>query len=162
MTTIIPLYIDFLIVALAVIYTVSSVFLQRKLSNPKRMRQIQRTIKEHTKKLNEMIKNKAAKEEITAKQSEIMPLMSESMKNQMKSMLVVFPIFLLLYYELLPQLANTMGFAQDSINLVGFALNYQTFFFVIIFMTGIISTITIMVYDRKKAKEETMLEKSVF
>lgn len=162
MTTIIPLYIDFLIVALAVIYTVSSVFLQRKLSNPKKMRQIQRTIKEHTKKLNEMIKNKATKEEITAKQSEIMPLMSESMKNQMKSMLVVFPIFLLLYYELLPQLANAMGFAQDSINLMGFALNYQTFFFVIIFMTGIISTITIMVYDRKKAKEETMLEKSVF
>lgn len=162
MTTIIPMYIDFLIVALAVIYTVSSVFLQRKLSNPKRMRQIQRTIKEHSKKLNEMIKNKATKDEITAKQSEIMPLMSESMKNQMKSMLVIFPIFLLLYYELLPQLAGVMGFAKDSVNLLGFALNYQTFFFVIIFMTGIISTITIMLYDRKKAKEEAKIENPVF
>jgi len=89
------------IIAIGIAYAIFSVVLQRKLVDPKRMREIQYKVNMLSKDLNAMIKNNASKEEISNKQKELMPLMSENMKKQFKPMIVILPIFFLVYYVLL-------------------------------------------------------------
>lgn len=156
--TTLPTNIAVIIVVIAMIYALGTFTLQRKLSNPKKAREIQRKMKAHSKILNEMTKNGASREQIMQKQSEIMPLMTESMKNQMKSAIVVLPIFLIIYSVALPYFANSMGFVKDTINFVFPNMTYQSFFFSITFIIGIIMTAFILIYDRKKSKEEMRLE----
>ena len=156
--TTIPTNIEIIIVVIAIMYALGTLSLQRKLSNPKKAREIQRKMKAHSKILNEMTKNGATREQIMQKQSEIMPLMTESMKNQMKSAIVVLPIFLIIYSVALPYFANSMGFVKDTINFVFPNMTYQSFFFSITFIIGIIMTAFILIYDRKKSKEEMLVE----
>ncbi len=144
------------IVAIAVAYTFSALFLQRKLSNPKKMREIQRKVKENTKALNEMAKGGASREAIMAKQKEVMPLLSESMKGQMKPMFVVLPLFLVFYYALLPYIISGLGASTSTVDFIFSGLTLQNFFFMIVFMLGIVSSIAIMIYDRKKGKQEEL------
>ncbi len=144
------------IVVIAVAYSIGSLVLQRKLANPKKMREIQARVKEHTKKLNEMVKNGASKEDIMAKNKEVMPLVMESTKHQMKPLIVILPIFLLLYDVLLPYMATSMGFSKSTVDFI-FTMNYQYFFFAIVFIVGMISTVFVMLYDKKKTKEEQAL-----
>ncbi len=149
-----------ILVVVAVLYAIGSIFLQRKLTNPKRMREIQRTINEHSKKLNELVKSGATKEEISARQSQIMPLLSESMKSQMKPMFVVLPLFIVLYYFLVPGIINAMGAAKGTITFIMPDLSYQYFFFLVEVIIGMAASITVMVYDRKTAKKEALIASS--
>lgn len=145
-----------ILVAIAVLYAIGSIFLQRKLTNPKRMREIQRTIKEHSNKLSALVKSGATKEEIAARQSQIMPLLSESMKSQMKPMFVVLPLFIVLYYFLVPGIINTMGAAKSTVTFIVPNLSYQYFFFLVEVIIGMAASVTVMVYDRKTAKKEAL------
>jgi len=154
--TVMPSWVAVFIVVIAVAYSMGSLTLQRKLANPKKMREIQARVKEHTKKLNEMVKSGAPKEEIMAKNKEVMPLVMESTKHQMKPMIVILPIFLLLYDVLLPYMATSMGFSTTTINFI-FTMNYQLFFFAVVFIVGMITTVFVMIYDKKKTKEEQAL-----
>ncbi|MEM0150127.1 MAG: EMC3/TMCO1 family protein [Candidatus Micrarchaeaceae archaeon] len=151
-----PSWVIALIIVIAVAYSIGSLALQRKLANPKKMREIQARVKEHTKKLNEMVKGGASKEEIMAKNKEVMPLVMESTKHQMKPLIVILPIFLLLYDVLLPYMATSMGFSKSTVDFI-FTMNYQYFFFAIVFIVGMISTVVVMLYDKKKTKEEQAL-----
>ncbi len=155
LTAAMPINIALILVALALGYTVLAVVLQRKLSNPKKMRHLQNKSNQLSKELKEMMKNKASQEDMAKKQKELMPLMSESMKTQMKPMLVVLPLFFLVWYVLLP-----MAFAQYNGETINFIvpLGYRGIFFVILFVGGMLSSISIMIYDRKKAKEEAQTE----
>ncbi len=150
-----PTGIAAIIVALAIGYTALALVLQRKLSHPKKMRHLQNRSTALSKELREMMKNKASQEEMAKKQKELMPLMSESMKTNMKPMLVVLPLFFLVWYVLLP-----MAFAQYSAAKINFIvpLGYKGLFFIVLFVGGMISSISIMIYDRKKAKEEAAAE----
>ncbi len=142
-------------------YAIGTFSIQRKLSNPKRNREIQRKIKEHTKVLNKMVKEGAAKDVIMKKQGEVMPLMTESMKNQMKSAFVVLPIFFVIYSFALPYVATYLGFASDTTTFLVFSnVTYQSLFFMNVFIVGIIITAFVLYYDRKKSKEETLMEVS--
>jgi membrane protein insertase Oxa1/YidC/SpoIIIJ len=154
--TVMPSWVAVFIVVIAVAYSMGSLTLQRKLANPKKMREIQARVKEHTKKLNEMVKSGAPKEEIMAKNKEVMPLVMESTKHQMKPMIVILPIFLLLYDVLLLYMATSMGFSTTTINFI-FTMNYQLFFFAVVFIVGMITTVFVMIYDKKKTKEEQAL-----
>jgi uncharacterized membrane protein (DUF106 family) len=135
-----------IVVALAIVYAASTVVLQRKLSNAKRMREINAKIQKVTKEMNQMVKNKAPEAEIAARQKEIMPLLHESMKSSLKPMFVVLPIFLVVYYLLLPMLP----FAAAANNTKG----VQGLFFIVVFITGMVLAITMMIHDRKMTKLE--------
>jgi uncharacterized membrane protein (DUF106 family) len=141
---------EIIIIVIAVAYALFAVVLQRKLSNAKRLREIQAHITKTTKEMNLMIKNKAPESEIMAKQKEMMPLLGESMRSSLKPMFVILPMFLIVYYLLIPNLplGGTPPATPKSI---------QSFFFIVVFIVGIISAIGLMIYDKqatKKAEKE--------
>lgn len=140
-----PLGAELVIIAIGVAYTLVSVFLQRKLSNPRRVRDIQAKLKRLTSELNALVKSNAPKEEIAARQGEMMPLMGESMRTQIKPMLVILPLFLVLYYVMLPVLPLGFDAAKSSVQLL---------FFITVFILGLISSAVILIYDRAKTKRE--------
>jgi len=136
-----------LIAVLAILYAVVSIVIQRKLSNAKRLREIQAHISKVTKEMNQMMKNKVPDTEIAAKQKEIMPLLGESMKSSMKPMFVMLPMFLVVYYVLIPMIPFGSPATPKSI---------QSFFFIAVFVSGIVSAIAMMIYDKKMTKKEEM------
>ncbi len=151
--TTMPFYnVEIPIVIIAVVYIVTTLVIQRKATDTKKMRSVQLQIQEITKQLNEMIKNKAPNEEISKKQKEVMPLVTSSLKMQLKPMFIIFPLFILIYYILLPHLFGQ--YSKDTVTLFSFQLNYLMFFFAIVFLLGIISSIGILIYDKKKAAKE--------
>ena len=153
-----PMSAEIYIVIIGVAYTIMAATLQRKLSNPKRVRELQEKIKIHSKELNDMIKGNAPKDELNKKQSEMMPLVKESMTSNMKATFVLIPTFLIVYYLIVPALfgglkADVATFSLASYN---FSLQYRGLFFVTVFFLGLISSISIMLYDRRKAKIERL------
>lgn len=136
---------EIIIAVIAVVYALISVILQRKLSNAKRLREIQAQISKTTKEMNQMVKNKAPEAEINAKQKEMMPLLSESMKSSFKPMVVLLPLFLITYYILIPRLPFPAPTTTASI---------QHFFFICVFVAGIVSAVTMMIYDKRMTKKE--------
>ena len=95
----------------------------------------------------------APKEELMKKQGEMMPLMKESMMQNMKATFVLIPTFLVVYYLLVPYLFGYLK--TDTAALFGgITVQYKGLFFVTVFVLGIITSITILVYDRRKAKAE--------
>jgi uncharacterized membrane protein (DUF106 family) len=132
-----------IIVAIALAYTLLSVGLQRKLSNPVRLQEIQLRMNAMSKELNTMIKSNAPKEEIAQKQKEIMPMMTESMKAQFKPMLIILPLFFVVYYALVPMLP--LGVKSASL---------QEAFFVAVLIFGLITSMVLLVKDREKAKKK--------
>ena len=147
---VLPINVEIMIIVIAVAYTAISILAQRKLTNPKRMREIQYKAKVMQKEMNEMLKNKAPQEELMAKQKEFMPLMGEQLKSSMKPMLVILPLLLIVYYVIMPVLPLGAG------NLTG----SKELFFIVVFALGIVSAIVIMVYDRAKTKKEIAAQKA--
>lgn len=145
------------IIVAGVIYTIIAVFVQRKLSNPKKMREIQDQIKVYTKELNAMIKNNMPKEEIAKKQAEMMPLMKQSLSLNMKSMFILLPSFLVVYYLIIPFVFGYLGTSTIVFSLIGnkITLEYRGVFFVTVFVLGIFSSIGVLLYDRRRAKLDT-------
>lgn len=136
---------EVIIAILSIIYAIVSVAIQRKLSNAKRLRDIQAHISMVTKEMNQMIKDKVPDAQISAKQKEIMPLLSESMRSSLKPMFVILPMFLIVYYVLIPMLPFSAPSTPKSI---------QSFFFICVFVAGIVAAVTLMVYDKKMTKKE--------
>lgn len=141
---VLPVNVALIVIVIAVAYTAISIFAQRKLTNPKRMREIQYKAKQMQKEMNEMLKNKASQEELLAKQKEFMPMMGEQLKSSMKPMLVILPLLLIVYYVIMPALPLVAG------NLTG----SKELFFIVVFGLGIVSAIVILLYDRAKTKKE--------
>ena len=133
-----------IVAAIAVVYTAVSITAQRKLTNPKRMREIQYKSKIMQKEMNDMLKNKAPQEALMAKQKEFMPLMGEQLMSSMKPMLVILPLLLVIYYVLMPALPLGAGNLNGS----------KELFFIIVFALGIVSAIVILIYDKAKTKKE--------
>lgn len=139
---------EVIIALLAVVYALVSVLIQRKLSNAKRLREIQAHIAKVTKEMNAMMKAKAPDAEINAKQKEMMPLLGESMKSSLKPMFVILPMFLIVYYVLVPMIPFPAPATPKNI---------QQFFFIAVFISGIVSAIALMIYDKKLTKKEEMV-----
>lgn len=143
-----------IIIAIAIVYTIFSVVLQRKLVKMERVYEIQEVMKQKTKELTDLSKNKADMNELKAKQAEIMKLTSESMKNQIKPMIVIFPIFIVVYYLLLPMLIPVLGItASDTIaSIFSIKLNYRSLFILVLFISGFITSFGLMAVDKAKRK----------
>jgi uncharacterized membrane protein (DUF106 family) len=148
---VLPQNVEIILTIMAVIYTSISIAVQRLLSNPKKMREIQAKVSIMQKEMNAMLKSGAPQEQLAAKQREFMPLLGEQMKNSMKPMLVILPLLFLTYYFIIPHIPII-----TSSNLSG----SKTFFFLIVFTLGIVSAVIILLYDRKKSKEEMKLLES--
>lgn len=151
--SIIPTPIVLAIVGLGLFEVFLSILAQRKLTNPKRMRQLQNRMKVVTKEMQEL-GNSASKEVLLEKQNEVMKLMRENMGMMIKPMLVALPLFFILYYVILP--AGFNAYAGQTFQFV-VPLTYKEVFFVTVLICGLITSIIITVYDRKKMKEESLV-----
>ena len=138
------------IIIIGVIYALFAVFIQRKLSNMDKMYEMQDTIKAKSDELMALTKaGNASKEVLDAKQKEVMGIVSQSMKNQLKPMFVVFPLFIIVYYYALP-----FAFAAAAASAIfPFALHYQTLFIVVTFIIGFLTSMTLMSMDKKRLKK---------
>ena len=92
------------IIAISIAYILISIVIQRKLSNAKRMRQIQLQLRQIQKELGELIKAKAPQPELQAKQSQMMALTTQSMTASFKPLVVLFPLTMIFYYWIVPHL----------------------------------------------------------
>ena len=138
----------FELAVIAIAYALFSVAVQRhpKIGKRQRMYEIQAQMKQASDEMNAMAKNGASKEDMMAKQKEMMPLLSESMKLQLKPMLVVFPVLIILYYFLLP-----MSFPKGlTIDLLSFKLSYQYFFIIVSFVVAFPLSMIFMAMDKKR------------
>ncbi|MEM0154938.1 MAG: EMC3/TMCO1 family protein [Methanothrix sp.] len=152
LNTLMPMGTVIIIIAIGIAYVAFSTLAQRKVGNPKKMRELQQRMNVLSKELNQLVKSNAPKEEIAKKQSELMPLMSENMKTSIKPMLIILPVFFLLYYLVLPTTFHSI--ANEYIMFLSMKLNYLGVFFACVFILGIATSIIIMIYDRKKTKIE--------
>lgn len=125
-------------------YAVFTLKLQRKIAHPQKTREMQAKIKALTKELNEMAKRK---EDITAKQAELMPLVKKSMSFQMRSMFVVLPLFFLVYYVAIPTVYG--AFTLQYVNFI-IPMTYQSVFFFTILISGIVGSMVMLVHDKKR------------
>ncbi len=143
-----------LLVVAGVIYTVAATIIQRKLSNPKRSRELQDQIMLHSKEFREMIKRNAPKEELDAKQKVLMPLHKESMTLNMKSLFVLMPSYLVVYYLVLPYLFGSLGVALLTLHLGSYnlSLQYRNIFFITTLVLGVGTSVGILLYDKRRAK----------
>ncbi|HUB92774.1 MAG TPA: EMC3/TMCO1 family protein [Candidatus Saccharimonadales bacterium] len=138
------------LLAVAVAYGAFSIVLQRKLINVDRMYEIRARMNQGTKHLTDMMKANADKAAISEKQKEIMDISSESMKLQFKPLIIIFPIFLLLYYVVLPLHFNMAA----TLTVASVTLSYHWFFVGALFIIGIILSTAFSIYDRKRLKEK--------
>ncbi|MFP3288869.1 MAG: EMC3/TMCO1 family protein [Candidatus Micrarchaeota archaeon] len=139
-----------LIVLIALLYTLFSFVIQRKMANMKKVYEIQEIIKQKSKELSDMVKNGAKNEELMLKQREVMSLASESMINQMKPMIIILPLFLVVYYWLLPLIFPT----HPQVIIDGIKFAYNTFFIIVVFIFGLILSFSVMLIDRNRRKKE--------
>lgn len=142
---------ELIIVAIAFVYTIIIVALQRKLSNAKRLRDIQAHISVVTKEMNKMMKDKVPEAQILAKQKEVMPLLKESMMLSMRSMVVILPMYVIMLYVIIPHISLGTSATTSSI---------RNFFIIVVIALGLVAAIIMMVYDKSQVKkEERQLEK---
>jgi uncharacterized membrane protein (DUF106 family) len=145
------------ITVIAVVYVLFSVFVQRKLIDMRRMREVQETIKAKSKELNDMVKQKASQEIMMAKQKEITSLLGQSMRSQLKPMFVVLPIFFVMYYLIFPAVFATNP--NVTVPILSMTVNYKTYFIALAFVLGLIMTAVLMLRDRMRlAKEKKQAE----
>lgn len=147
-----------LILLAGAIYTAGAATLQRKLVNPRKSRELQDQIRVYTKEIQEMVKRNAPKEEISAKQGQMMPLMKQSMTMNLKSTFILIPSFIVIYYLIIPHLFGSLGtdvvaFTIGSYNV---SLQYRGLFFVVVFVLGLATSMGVLLYDRHRAKLDTL------
>jgi uncharacterized membrane protein (DUF106 family) len=147
---VLPISVEIAVIALGAAYTAFSVILQRKLGNAKRSREIQGHVQALTKELNTMLKGNASSEEISRKQGEIMPLIGESMKMQFKPMLIILPVFFVVWYGVVPAaFGQYAGYTVEFLT----SLDYSSLFFFTVLVLGFSSSIVLLAYDRKQLKK---------
>jgi uncharacterized membrane protein (DUF106 family) len=139
-----------LVGVIAVVYTLTSFILQRKLANMKKVYEMQAIIKAKTKELTELTKKGVPSAELAQKQKEVMSLASESMMHQMKPMIIILPLFFIVFYLLLPAVVPP----KTIINIGTYKFAYTTFFIIIVFVLGVLLSISVLIRDMAKAKKE--------
>ncbi|MCL5427953.1 MAG: EMC3/TMCO1 family protein [Candidatus Marsarchaeota archaeon] len=138
------------IIMIGVVYAVFSVYMQRRLSNVDKMYALRARMNKKSKELMAMAKANVPREQMMEHQKELTSVSMESMKNQMKPMIVILPVLLALEYAVLPGM-----FPQSTtFSVLGFTLGYQMFFIVVIFIVGIVLSVSLSIYDRRRLKDK--------
>jgi uncharacterized membrane protein (DUF106 family) len=140
------------ITVIAIVYVAFSVSIQRKLVDMRKMQEVQETIKQKSKELNELSKNKASQDVLMAKQKEITSLLGQSMRSQLKPMIVVLPIFFVVYYLIFPAVFTTNP--SITLPLLAWTLNYRSYFVMVAFVAGMIISFGLMFLDRVRLSRD--------
>ncbi|MDE1761685.1 MAG: DUF106 domain-containing protein [Candidatus Micrarchaeota archaeon] len=135
-------------------YSLLTVGVQYALTNMKRVYELQGIMQIKTKELNELAKKDPRHPSVKAKQDEVMQLASESMKNQTKPMLVLFPVSLAVFYVILPWAVPGIH-APPLVPVLNLSY-YQGLFIVTSIIFNIV--ITRVMQRRLVKKEEPQLE----
>jgi membrane protein insertase Oxa1/YidC/SpoIIIJ len=141
----------------ALLYIALYMFLQRRIGNPIRSKEIQALIKMKQVELRELQKQNVDRQVLMMKQKEIMPLFSESMKIQFKPMLIILPVFLAIFYLVLPQIfPPNLTFSIFSIS-----LSYQWTFILLTFAGVTIANVAFSVRDNKRLRAQTAAKNEI-
>lgn len=127
---------------MGIAYAIGVTTLQRKIVNPKRMREVQLKSQVLQKEMNKLVKEKASQEQILAKQRELLPLMNESIKNSLKPLIIIFPVFILIYDYGIPKLPFVTSSPGGA----------QWIFFVSALVSGLVAGIIVYFIDKKAMK----------
>lgn len=137
------------ILAAAVVYICIAVTIQRKLVDMPKMYAMQAEMQLKSKELQELSKSGASQDILMQKQSEVSKLLMTSMKSQFKPILVVVPMFLVVYYYLLPLGFGGQAFPTIIVPLLG-TLSYQRVFFYTVFVLGLVLSLSLQWNDKRK------------
>ncbi len=148
LTLVMPPNVAIAAIMIGIAYALFILKVQRRLTNPQKTRDIQSKIQSLTKEMNEMAKRR---EDVTAKQAELMPLFKESMQLQMKSMFVILPIFFIIYYGLIPIAFG--AFTNSYLTVYAIPFSYGTLFIGSAVIAALIMNVAIMMRDKAKAKK---------
>lgn len=149
-----PVTFALLMVALGIGYIALITTLQRRvLTNPARIAELQLKINAVSAEVRQHLKN-GNRELAMQKQKEMMPHMKESTKMQMKSMFIVMPLSLLIYFVVMP--AVFAGSSSYVLNFIA-PMGYLAVFFWAALISGIVMSTVLMSRDRKRAKERMAL-----
>ena len=140
------------IVIIGVVYAIGAILIQRKLADPLKSIETQLLMQE---KLKE-IKTLAAtdREAYNQKQQEVSKMMMDNMKKQFKPMIVTFPLFLGVFYLLMPYLFSGFGSTTPALTVLSMPLTYSQFFIAIIFIIGMIVSLSLSSRDKKIVKRK--------
>ena len=144
----IPLQAEIILVAAA--YSILLIALQRVIIDVDRMYELRAHMNTHQKHLMELTKRNATKEEIAEKQKSLMAVSSESMKMQMKPMIVTLPLYAVLYYLVLPRYFSNV----PNFHIFSFTLNYGLAFIVFSLILTMVLQQLIAYYDRRRLKDK--------
>lgn len=140
-----------LLSVIAVGYVLFSTFVQRKVSNIKRVRELQYALSDKMKEVQHHIKNNSEKAIIDQKNKELQEISMESMKRNMKAALVILPLGVLLYFFFLPM---TFGSTlTTNMQLLSFTFDYRTFFIILCFVIGLSLSVVLSWYDKRRFKK---------
>ncbi len=132
------------LVLLGIAYALFSVKLQRKVAHPQKQREIQQKINLLTKEM----RGPSAKDPKTA-QAEMMALVRQSMGMQLKTMVVMLPMLIAVYYVILPNLFGS--YIGEGINFI-IPLTYSNIFIASVFISGLVVGIFMMRRDKRLAQ----------
>lgn len=145
-------------IALGVVYAMLIALVQRRMFD----RELQAAMKQHQKELSAMIKGGSSKEEINAKQDILMQHFKKSMNQQLKFMIVVFPLLFIFYDFLLPALPlGASAMDKISVNLILFKWTFtQEGWLFIAFATiaGLVLSLIVSLIDRRTARKKQVLQ----
>ena len=136
------------LLGMAVIDVAITILIQRTVSNAEKTYHLQRKLNEHMGDLKEMTKRNASKEELSAKQSEMMKVSMESTKHQMRSMPILFVVSIAFYFFILPALFPS---GQYTYNLLVTQIKYTGFqdnIYFIVFTLAISLTVQFLLRKR--------------
>ncbi len=139
------------ITLMGIVYALFSIFIQRRLVNIDRMYELRAHMNAHTKKLIAASKAGATPQELSDHNQELNKITMESMRNQMKPMIVILPVLAVIEYLVLPYFFTSSNL---SLTILGFVLNYQLLFIVVIFIAGILLSMTLSLMDRRRLKDK--------
>ncbi|MDE1860286.1 MAG: DUF106 domain-containing protein [Candidatus Micrarchaeota archaeon] len=137
------------LICFAIAYSIFSVMMQRRLANMPRVSELQRNMKTKMDEYKTKAKGSASNDELSKIQSELGAISSELMKHQLKPMLVIFPVFIVVFYFFLPAIFPP----QTAVTLFSYPLSYRSTFVVVAAVLGIALSSTLMLRDRRKYKK---------
>jgi uncharacterized membrane protein (DUF106 family) len=144
-----------LIIELAIIAAAdvaASLGIQRLIIDAEKSYLLQKQLNGHMKDLNQMIKGKAAKEQISAKQAELNKATMAHLKHQIRATPILLGLSIIVYFFILPQLFPA---GPATYNLIFISFTYESFkdsiyFIGFVFVGSLAAQFAISRYDKKR------------
>lgn len=138
------------LIGVAITYSLLLAIVQRILIDVDKMYEIRAHMNKHQTHLMKMVKENATKEQLAEKQKILMDASTESMKMQLKPMIVTLPIYAILYYFILPHYFSGVS----NFQILSFSLSYRIAFILASIILTLILQQLISLYDRRRLRDK--------